>query len=115
MTRSVKMNKDLSDKEKTISKMAVWIWRNLLASGVFISLFWIGYNWVSNEFDGVKAKIDNVEHEVIEVRTVVKERIRVERGDYGWAEPSFPVRELTEEELEQGLKVRNHIDEFADE
>jgi len=109
------MNKDLSDKEKMISKMAVWVWRNLLASGVFISLSWIGYNWVSNEFDGIKAKIDNVEHEVIEVRTVVKERIRVERGDYGWAEPSFPVKEPTEEEFEQGQKVRSYIDEFADE
>ena len=31
----------LSDKEKKISRAAVWIWRNLFASGVFVILFWI--------------------------------------------------------------------------
>ena len=106
---------ELSDKERKISRAAVWVWRNLLASGVFIVLFWIGYNWIGNEFDGVKAKIDNVEHEVIEVRTVVQERIRVERGDYGWAEPSYPEPELTEDQFEQGMKIRQHIDSFANE
>lgn len=109
---------ELSDKEKKITKVVVWIWRNLLASGVFIALFWVGYNWIGNEFDGVKAKIDNVEHEVIEVRTVVKERIRVDRGDYGWAEPSYNSPNMTDEEYEElikkGDKIRKHIDSFAD-
>ena len=109
------MSNELSDKEKKISSAAVWVWRNLLASGVFIALFWVGYNWIGNKFDGVKAKIDNVEHEVIEVKTIVKERIRVERGDYGWAEPSFGEEEITEEQMEKGLEIRDHINEFANE
>jgi hypothetical protein len=111
---------ELSDKEKKITKVVVWIWRNLLASGVFIALFWVGYNWVGNKFDGMEAKIDNVEHEVIRVGTVVKERIRVDRGDYGWAEPAFEPDDLfteepSEEKIEEGIKIREHINEFADE
>jgi len=105
---------ELSDREKKISKTAVWIWRNLLASGVFIVLFYIGYQWIGSEFEGVKAKIDNVEHEVIEVRTVVKERIRIERGDYGWSSPHYEEKELTEEVFEKGEKARKHINNFAD-
>ena len=30
---------DLSDEEKKISTVAIWVWRNLLASGVFIACF----------------------------------------------------------------------------
>lgn len=112
---------ELSDKEKKISKAAVWVWRNLLASGVFLALFWIGYNWIGNKFDEMEAKIDNVEHEVIRVGTVVKERIRVARGDYGWAEPAFEPddnlfpEEPSEEKMEEGIKIREHINSFADE
>lgn len=93
---------ELSDKEKKISQAAVWVWRNLLASGVFLACFWFLYN-----------KLSDVEHKVIEVRTVVQERIRVGRGDYGWAEPSYQEIEMTEEKFEEGLKVRQHIDNFA--
>lgn len=111
---------ELSDKEKKISKAAVWVWRNLLASGVFLALFWIGYNWIGNKLDGMEAKIDNVEHEVIRVGTVVKERIRVARGDYGWEfEPVNAAPNMTDEEyqklLDEGIKIREHINSFADE
>ena len=110
---------ELSDKEKKISKAAVWVWRNLLASGVFLALFWVGYNWVGNKFDGMEAKIDNVEHEVIKVGTVVKERIRVARGDYGWEERTVALPNMTDEEyeklLDEGIQIREHINEFADE
>ena len=108
----------LSDKEKKISRAAVWIWRNLFASGVFVILFWIGYNWIGNEFDGVKTKLSDVEHEVIEVRTVVQERIRIDRGDYGWPEPASHAPNVTDEEYDEWLKegntIRQHIDDFAD-
>lgn len=99
---------ELSDKEKKISQAAVWVWRNLLASGVFLACFWFLYD-----------KLSDVEHKVIEVRTVVQERIRIDRGDYGWAEPAFESddnlfpEEPSEEKMEEGLKVRQHIDNFA--
>jgi len=99
---------ELSDKEKKISKLAIWVWRNLLASGVFLVCFGFLYN-----------KLSTIEHDVIEVKTVVKERIRVDRGDYGWAEPAYAAPSMTDEEyeklLDEGIKIREHINSFADE
>ena len=98
---------ELSDKEKKISKAAVWVWRNLLASGVFLVCFGFLHN-----------KLSSIEHELIEVRTVVKEKIRLDRGDYGWAEPAFEPdyfeEEVSEDKVEQGFKIRKHINEFAE-
>ena len=95
---------DLSEEEKKISAFAVWIWRNLLASGVFIACFGFLY-----------MKCEKIEDKLIEVSTVLKERIRLERGDYGWAAPAAPEEpEPTLEDIEEGDKIRQHISNFAD-
>jgi len=95
---------DLSEEEKKVSTLAIWIWRNLLASGVFIACFGFLY-----------MKCERIEDKLIEVSTVLKERIRIERGDYGWAAPSFPEEaEPTLEDMEEGEKIRQHINNFAD-
>ena len=99
---------NLTDKEKKISAMAVWVWRNLLASGVFLVCFGFLYN-----------KLEGIDDRLIEVRTVVQERIRVDRGDYGWAEGAYTTPEMTDEEyqqmIEDGFEIRKHINDFADE
>ena len=95
---------DLSEEEKKISAFAVWIWRNLLASGVFIACFGFLY-----------MKCEKIEDKLIEVSTVLKERIRLERGDYGWFAPAAPEEpEPTLEDIEEGDKIRQHISNFAD-
>ena len=95
---------DLSEEEKKVSTLAIWIWRNLLASGVFIACFGFLY-----------MKCERIEDKLIEVSTVLKERIRIERGDYGWSAPAFPEEaEPTLEDMEEGEKIRQHINNFAD-
>jgi len=96
---------DLSDEEKRISTVVIWVWRNLLASGVFIVCFSFLY-----------LKCETIEDRLIEVSTILKERIRIDRGDYGWeaaaAYPEDP--EPTEEDFIEGKKIRKHINNFAD-
>ena len=96
---------DLSEEEKKVSTLAIWIWRNLLASGVFIACFGFLY-----------MKCERIEDKLIEVSTVLKERIRIDRGDYGWSAASeYPEDpDPTEKDLEEGEKIRQHINNFAD-
>ena len=92
----------LTDKEKKISSAIIWIWRNLLASGVILICFAFLYN-----------KCEQIEDSVIEVRTIVKERIKIERGDYGWSEAAAAEpEELTDEMIERGDKARRDIENF---
>lgn len=98
------MTSELTDREKNISKITIWIWRNLLASGVFLVCFGFLYS-----------KCENIEDNLIEVRTVLQERIQLERGDYGWSAPSHEERKITKETIEKGIDVRQHIDSFANE
>ena len=98
---NVKSDK-LTDKEKKISSAVIWLWRNLLASGVILICFAFLYD-----------KCEQIEDSVIEVRTIVKERIRIERGDYGWSEAAHEPAELTDEMIEKGDKARQDIDNFV--
>lgn len=94
----------LTDKEKKISSAVIWMWRNLLASGVVLVCFSFLYN-----------KCEQIEDSIIEVRTIVKERIRIERGDYGWSDAAYEPAELTDEMIKRGDKARKDIDNFAKE
>lgn len=95
---------ELSEKEKRVSNLAIWIWRNLLASGIFIVCFGFLY-----------LKCENIEDRLIETGTILKERIRIERGDYGWAAsnayPEDP--DPTEQEMQEGESIRKHVNDFA--
>jgi type IV secretory pathway VirB3-like protein len=97
------MTEKLTDKEKKISAIAIWVWRNLLASGIILVCFGFLYN-----------KCEQIEDNVIEVSTVLKERIRVERGDYGWQSASYSEVAITPEKMKEGTQVREHISNFAD-
>ena len=90
--------------EDKFIQLCRWVWRNLLASGVFITCFVFIY-----------LKCEQIEDRLIEVSTVLKERIRIERGDYGWlaAAPAYD-DEPSEQTIEEGKKIRKHIDSFAD-
>jgi hypothetical protein len=96
--------KDLSDQEKKISRTVIWVWRNILASGVVLICFGFLYN-----------KCENIEDNILQVRTVLQERVRLDRGDYGWAAASYELEEITEEQLNKGTQVRKDINSFADE
>jgi hypothetical protein len=102
------MTEKLTDKEKKISSIAIWVWRNLLASGIILVCFGFLYN-----------KCEQIEDNVIEVRTVLKERIRLDRGDYGYAEPVRSLPNMTDDQydkmLQDGSKVRQHVNDFANE
>jgi hypothetical protein len=95
---------ELSDKEKKLSSIVIWIWRNILASGVVLVCFGFLYN-----------KCEQIEDNVIEIRTIVQERVRLERGDYGWSAPSYEETEITEEQMDKGSQIRQDINNFADE
>jgi hypothetical protein len=60
-------------------------------------------------------KCEQIEDSVIEVRTIVKERIRIERGDYGWSASAHEPAGLTDEMIEKGDKVRQNIENFTKE
>ena len=96
--------KDLSDREKKISSTVIWIWRNILASGVVLICFAFLYH-----------KCEKIEDNILQVRTILQERVRLERGDYGWAAPSAPELNITEEQMDKGMRVRQDINSFADE
>ena len=95
------MPNTLSNEEKRISAISIWVWRNLLASGIFLICFVFLYN-----------KCESIEDTLIEVKTVLQERIRLDRGDYGWAEPSMEEKE--DIDWEKGDAIRKHINDFAD-
>ena len=103
---------DISERELLLVKATLWAWRNLFASGVFIACFSFIY-----------AKCENIEDQLIEVSTVLKERIRLDRGDYGYMEPSAPepMPEPTPELENDGAvfqreqqRIQKHISDFAD-
>jgi len=96
--------KDLSDQEKKISRTVIWVWRNILASGVVLICFGFLYN-----------KCENIEDNILQVRTVLQERVRLDRGDYGWVAASYDSEEITEEQFKKGMQVRKDISSFADE
>ena len=92
----------MTAKEEKITKITLWIWRNILASGVALVCFWFLYD-----------KCEDIEDNLIEVKTVLQERIRIERGDYGWSAPDYGEVEITEEMMERGMQVREEIQDFA--
>jgi hypothetical protein len=98
----IKRKMTMTAKEEKITKVVLWIWRNILASGVALVCFWFLYD-----------KCEDIEDNLIEVKTVLQERIRLERGDYGWAAPSYDEVEITEEMMERGMQAREEIQDFA--
>ena len=111
---------ELSDEEKKISKMSIWVWRNLLASGVFLVCFGFLYNKLSTLDDHVKElKTKYQTHAEISVLFMKRER-----GDFGWSamsvsEPEFESQEEAEKYYDEMRKKRrsvsNSINEYLDE
>lgn len=100
--KRIKRKMTMTAKEEKITKVVLWIWRNMLASGVALLCFWFLYD-----------KCEDIEDNLIEVKTVLQERIRIERGDYGWSAPSYEEKEITEEMIEQGIQATEKIQDFA--
>jgi len=54
------MTSQQNDTEQLITKFVLWMWRNMLASGVFIGLSWYGYIYFSSEFKKLEARFEEV-------------------------------------------------------
>ena len=94
---------ELSDKEKKISKMTIWVWRNLLASGVFLVCFGFLYNKLSTLDDHVKQlKTKYQTHAEISVLFMKRDR-----GDFGWVAHS-----VAEPEFESEQEANKYYDEL---
>ena len=63
-------------------------------------------------------RCEKIEKDLIELKTIVQERIRIDRGDYGYDDPSEApdIASILSPDIdwEKGERVRKQIDNFAD-
>jgi len=108
---------ELSDREKKISKVTIWVWRNLLASGVFLVCFGFVYN-----------KLNDIDRELRELKTeykyhdgIARDFWKRDRGDFGYEPGTFAYSGAGEEQLEEDEKkaklwnsATEHINRYLD-
>lgn len=97
------------------------LFKNLLMSSILLS----APVWLSS-VTRLHNRCEKIENELIELRTIVQKRIRIDRGDYGWDDPSMApdievvlkdpsrLKKIANINWEEGERIRKQIDNFAD-
>lgn len=97
---------DIDQNEKTFLKIARWVWRNTLASGVVLVCF--GYLY--NKLDNIESDLKEVQIRHQESDKIIKLFMMRDRGDFGFAayavnEPQF-TSDAEAEEYYDGLQKK---------